>query len=60
MLIASEKEVKELGLTVLAEIRACSTKAVDPHLVGISLGRLVGCTGACLIVTLHHELARRA
>ena len=112
LLIASEKKVKELGLTALAEIRGCSTKAVDPHFVGIasvpaikdvleqtglgtqdidlfevneafasyylscekelgldrektnvngsgiSLGHPVGCTGARLIVTLYHELAR--
>lgn len=113
VLLASEKKVRDLGLEVLAEIRACSTTAVDPHLVGIasvpaiqdvlaqtglslsdidlfevneafasyylscekelnldrektnvngsgiSLGHPVGCTGARLIVTLYHELARQ-
>ncbi len=113
LVLASEDKVKELGLTVLAEVKACSTKAVDPHYVGIasvpaikdvldqtslgledidlfevneafasyylscekelgldrektnvngsgiSLGHPVGCTGARLIVTLYHELARQ-
>ena len=36
LLIVSEKKVKELGLTPLAEIKACSTQAVDPHFVGIA------------------------
>jgi len=36
LVIASESKVKELGLPVLAEVKACSTKAVDPHYVGIA------------------------
>ena len=36
VVIASDKKVKELGLPVLATITATSTKAVDPHYVGIA------------------------
>jgi acetyl-CoA C-acetyltransferase len=36
LVIVSERKLKELGLKPLAEIRAWSTKAVDPHLVGIA------------------------
>jgi acetyl-CoA C-acetyltransferase len=36
VVLASEDKVKELGLTPLAEIKAFSTKAVDPHYVGIA------------------------
>ena len=36
LVLASEDKVKELGLNPLAEIKAFSTKAVDPHYVGIA------------------------
>lgn len=36
LVLASEDKVKELGLKPLAEIKAFSTKAVDPHYVGIA------------------------
>ena len=35
-MLASEDKVKALGLKPLAEIKAFSTKAVDPHYVGIA------------------------
>ncbi len=113
VVLASEDKVKELGRPTLARLAAVSTKAVDPHYVGlasvpairdvldrsgqtldqvdlfevneafasyylacerelgldraktnvngsgISLGHPVGCTGARMIVTLYHELARQ-
>jgi acetyl-CoA C-acetyltransferase len=36
LVLASEDKVKALGLKPLAEIKAFSTKAVDPHYVGIA------------------------
>ncbi len=36
LVLASEDKVKEFGLKPLAEIKAFSTKAVDPHYVGIA------------------------
>ena len=36
LVLASEEKVKALGLKPLAEIKAFSTKAVDPHYVGIA------------------------
>jgi len=36
LVLASEDKVKEFGLNPLAEIKAFSTKAVDPHYVGIA------------------------
>lgn len=52
VVIASEDKVKELGLKILAEIKACSTKAVDPHLVGIAsvpaIKDVLDQTGLCL------------
>jgi len=36
VVLASEKRIQDLGLKPLAEIKACSTQAVDPHYVGIA------------------------
>jgi len=42
--------VKELGI---------GTDKVNPHGSGISLGHPIGCTGARIMVTLMHEMARQ-
>lgn len=52
VLIASERRAKELGMPILARVRAHSFVAVDPHLVGIApipaIRRLLECTGYSL------------
>ena len=42
--------MKELGI---------GTEKVNPHGSGISLGHPIGCTGARILVTLMHEMARQ-
>jgi len=42
--------MKEMGI---------GTEKVNPHGSGISLGHPIGCTGARIIVTLMHEMARQ-
>lgn len=52
VIIASESTAKELGLPILAKIRAHTLVSVDPHLVGIApvpaIGNLLNMTGLSL------------